>query len=93
MPKERPLARVKYYKEYGDLLLGECYAVEIYDKEDNDWGLDSVYPLRSYTNTSPKGDVTVTDKEFVHFSLLTRITWLFELGYEVDILGKKVHWV
>lgn len=89
--KNRPLARVAYYEEYGKL--GECYAVEIYDKKDGDWGLDSAYPLRSYTHTSPNGDVTVTEKEFVHFSLLKKITWLFELGYEVDILGYPVHWV
>lgn len=74
-------ARVKYYQQYENL--GECYAIEVLGS-DGEWGLDTAFRLLPVEGDKRAG------ANFVDYELLTRLRWLFDLGYNVNFLGLPI---
>ena len=70
-------ARIKYYRDYNGQ---EGYAVEICTERQafDDWGLDTFYPL-----VRREGADNEEEKNFIHFSIINKISQLKDLGYTV----------
>ena len=71
-------ARVVYYEETNPM--GEGYAIEVMLEDDEEWGLDTFYPMVKCED-DPR-----TAKEFIHFGIIPRLSFIQSLGYEVTIL-------
>lgn len=69
-------ARVKYYADYNGR---EGYAVEIHSE--GEWGLDMFFPC-----VRREGADEDEEKNFIHFSLINKISQLTELGYKISFL-------
>ena len=70
--KNEKLARIRYIKNEER----EGYLVELLD--DNEWGLNSFYPLVRRENA-----IEEEEKDFVHFGILNKINELQQLNYSV----------
>ena len=77
-------ARIKYYGvgEFNPNF-GDGYAVEI--NTGDGWGLDTFYECRVIKQQDDDAE-----PEFIHFSILQKINHLMELGYQVELLGRKI---
>ena len=67
------IARLRYYK--GD----DWYAIEIYDEDDGEWGLNCACPCRKYLdfpNEEPAG---------VNYTMLTELVKMCEMGYRIHM--------
>lgn len=74
---KKPQARIKYYKEYPPF--GEGYAVELFI--DDSWELETFYVLQRCIV-----DDLESERNFVHYSILTHLQKLQQYGYEIKIL-------
>ena len=70
--KEEKLARISYINNEER----EGYLVEILS--DNEWGLNSFYPLVRRENARKE-----EEKDFIHFSILNKINELQQLNYSI----------
>lgn len=70
--KEKKLARISYINNEER----EGYLVEILS--DNEWGLNSFYPLARRENATEE-----EEKNFIHFSILNKINELQRLNYKI----------
>ena len=70
--KEEKLARISYINNEER----EGYLVEILS--DNEWGLNSFYPLVRRENAREE-----EEKDFVHFGILNKINELQRLNYKI----------
>lgn len=70
--KEEKLARISYINNEER----EGYLVEILS--DNEWGLNSFYPLVRRENAREE-----EEKDFVHFGILNKINELQQLNYRI----------
>lgn len=66
-------ARITYHPDYNGR---EGYTVEILTPDG--WGLDTFFPL-----VERKGNLKDEDKNFVHFSMINKISELIEFGYKI----------
>ena len=71
--KMKKFASINYHKDYNGR---EGYTVEIMDSK-GEWGLDSFFPLVEMKSEIPQ------TKNFIHFSILKKISELQQLGYTV----------
>lgn len=82
MPEK--FARIRYFD--GEDGTEERYEFQLWDDETESWGMSSAYPLRhcdlEVTNNRPSPEA-----EFISFRALTELAHLFDLGYDVNILG------
>ena len=69
--KNEKIARIRYIKNEER----EGYLVELLD--DNEWGLNSFYPLTRRENAREE------EKDFIHFSILNKINELQQLNYSI----------
>lgn len=65
-------ARVRYVNDDN-----EGYAIEILS--DGEWGLDTFYPLTKRIDAGAD-----EEKNFVHFSIINKISELYKLGYKTS---------
>ena len=70
--KEEKLARISYINNEER----EGYLVEILS--DNEWGLNSFYPLTRRENATEE-----EEKDFVHYGILNTINELQQLNYRI----------
>ena len=70
--KEEKIARIRYIKNEER----EGYLVEILS--DNEWGLNSFYPLVRRENAREE-----EEKDFVHFGILSTINELQKLNFRI----------
>ena len=70
--KKEKIARIRYIKNEER----EGYLVELLD--DNEWGLNSFYPLVRRENAREE-----EEKDFVHFGILSTINELQKLNFRI----------
>ena len=70
--KNEKIARIRYIKNEER----EGYLVELLD--DNEWGLNSFYPLTRRENATEE-----EEKDFIHFGILNTINELQQLNYRI----------
>ncbi len=70
--KNEKIARIRYIKNEER----EGYLIELLDE--NEWGLNSFYPLTRRENATEE-----EDKDFVHFGILSTINELQKLNYSI----------
>lgn len=75
MAKRKLYARLRYHKHEDGR---EGYAIEIRSNSNDDWGLDTWYPL------VPK-DGGNGETDFIHWSILSKLGDLQRLGYVIDL--------
>lgn len=68
-------ARIIYYNDEKGK---EEYRIELYDKEIDEWGLDTAYPFRRCTK-NPDAETA----DYLHFNIINKLFELKRLGYTI----------